>query len=87
MPHAADLTDIIFAGYRTTLVRIETDDGLVGVGECMVRLAPTATRAIIEDIAPCLIGRDPLDREAIWELLFGVMMNRGHNRGIFVEAI
>lgn len=87
VPHAAALTDVIFSGYRTTLVRIETDDGLVGTGECMVRLAPTATRAIIEDIGGLLIGRDPLDREAIWELLFGVMMNRGHNRGIFVEAI
>lgn len=87
VPHAADLTDVIFSGYRTTLVRIETDDGFVGVGECMVRLAPTATRAIIEDIGGLLVGRDPLDREAIWELLFGVMMNRGHNRGMFVEAI
>lgn len=87
VPHAADLTEVIFSGYRTTLVRIETDCGLVGVGECMVRLAPTATRAIISDIASLLIGRDPLDREAIWELLFGVMMNRGHNRGFFVEAI
>jgi len=87
VPHAADLTDVIFSGYRATLVRIETDIGLTGVGECMVRLAPTATRAVVEDIASLLIGRDPLDREAIWELLFGVMMNRGHNRGIFVEAI
>jgi D-arabinonate dehydratase/D-galactarolactone cycloisomerase len=87
VPHAAALTEVIFSGYRTTLVRIETDCGLTGTGECMVRLAPTATRAIVEDIAPILIGRDPLDREAIWELLFGVMMNRGHNRGMFVEAI
>lgn len=87
VPHAADLTDVIFSGYRTTLVLIETNCGLTGVGECMVRLAPTATRAIVEDIAKVLIGRDPLDREAIWELLFGVMMNRGHNRGMFVEAI
>ncbi|MGR3640299.1 mandelate racemase/muconate lactonizing enzyme family protein [Alterinioella nitratireducens] len=87
VPHAEDLTRIIFSGYRTTLVRIETDDGVEGWGECMVRLAPTATRAIIEDIGSVLSGRDPLDREAIWELLFGVMMNRGHNRGMAVEAI
>ena len=87
IPHADQLTDIIFAGYRTTLVRITTDDGLTGVGECMVRLAPTATRAIIEDLAPMLIGRDPLDREAIWHLLFSAMMNRGHHKGFFIEAI
>ena len=87
IPHADQLTDIIFAGYRTTLVRITTDDGMTGVGECMVRLAPTATRAIIQDLAPLLIGRDPMDREAIWHLLFSAMMNRGHHKGFFIEAI
>lgn len=87
VPHASELADVIFRGYRTTLVRIETDSGLVGIGECMVRLAPTATRAVIEDIGQLLIGRDPMDREAIWELLFGTMMNRGHNRGFFIEAL
>lgn len=87
VPHASELADVIFRGYRTTLVRIETDCGLVGIGECMVRLAPTATRAVVEDIGQLLIGRDPMDREAIWELLWGTMMNRGHNRGFFVEAL
>ncbi|HVO87929.1 MAG TPA: hypothetical protein VMV45_05255, partial [Casimicrobiaceae bacterium] len=87
IPHASQLADIVFAGYRTTLVKITTDEGLTGVGECMVRLAPTATRAIIQDLAPMLIGRDPMDREAIWHLLFGAMMNRGHHKGFFIEAI
>jgi D-arabinonate dehydratase/D-galactarolactone cycloisomerase len=87
IPHAAELSSVIFSSYRTTLVRIETDMGISGVGECMVRLTPTATRDIIRDLAPVLIGKDPLDREALWELLFGVMLNRGHNRGFFVEAV
>ncbi len=87
VPHASDLADIIFSGYRTTLVRIETEEGISGVGECMVRLAPTATRDIVRDLAPVLIGRDVLDREAIWELLYGTMMNRGHSRGFYTEAI
>ena len=87
IPHADALAKVIFKGYRTTLVRIETNEGVSGVGECMVRLAPTATRAIVEEVAPVLIGRDPMDREAIWELLYGVMMNRGHSKGFFTEAI
>ena len=87
IPHAAELTDIVFKGYRTTLVRIETDAGIDGVGECIVRLTPTATRDIIRDLAPLLIGKDPMDREALWELLIGAMMNRGHNRGFFIEAV
>jgi len=87
VPHASDLADIIFSGYRTTLVRIRTEHGIDGVGECMVRLTPTATRDIVRDLAPMLIGRDVLDREAIWELLYGTMMNRGHSRGFYTEAI
>ena len=87
VPHASDLTDIIFSGYRTTLVRIRTEEGIDGVGECMVRLTPTATRDIVRDLAPMLVGRDVLDREAIWELLYGTMMNRGHSRGFYTEAI
>jgi len=87
VPHAQVLADTIFSGYRTTLVRIQTEEGIEGVGECMVRLAPTATRDIIRDVAPMLIGRDVLDREAIWELLYGTMMNRGHSRGFYTEAM
>lgn len=87
VPHASALADVIFSGYRTTLVRIQTEEGIAGVGECMVRLAPTATLDIVRDLAPILIGRDVLDREAIWELLYGTMMNRGHSRGFYTEAI
>ncbi|MPS26589.1 MAG: mandelate racemase/muconate lactonizing enzyme family protein [Alcaligenaceae bacterium] len=87
IPHASVLADTIFSGYRTTLVRIQTEFGIEGVGECMVRLAPTATRDIIRDIAPMLIGRDVLDREALWELMYGTMMNRGHSRGFYTEAM
>jgi len=87
VPHASVLADTIFSGYRTTLVRIQTEEGVEGVGECMVRLTPTATRDIIRDLAPMLVGRDVLDREAIWELLYGTMMNRGHSRGFYTEAM
>jgi D-galactarolactone cycloisomerase len=87
VPHASTLADVIFSGYRATLVRVETEEGISGVGECMVRLAPTATRDIIRDLVPMLVGRDVLDREAIWELMYGTMMNRGHSRGFYTEAI
>jgi D-galactarolactone cycloisomerase len=59
----------------------------VGIGECMTRLAPKALQAIIEDLAPILRGRDPQDTEVIWERLYGTMMNRGHSRGFFIEAL
>jgi len=87
IPFPDKLTNVIFRDYRTTLVRVHTDDGVSGVGECMVRLAPTATRDIIDCVKPVLIGADPFDTDVLWEQLWGVMMNRGHNKGFFVEAM
>lgn len=87
LPHAEELASTVFRAYRTTLVRVETDEGVVGVGECMVRLAPLATAAIVDELSPMLIGRDPLDIGYLWELLYGTMMNRGHQKGFFVEAV
>ncbi|MFZ5754106.1 MAG: mandelate racemase/muconate lactonizing enzyme family protein [Bacillota bacterium] len=87
IPHADELEKIVFKEYRVTLVKIDTDEGITGYGECMVRLAPTATRDIVEYVKPLLIGKDPMDTEYIWELLFGTMMNRGHFQGFYIEAI
>ncbi|RMF87568.1 MAG: mandelate racemase/muconate lactonizing enzyme family protein, partial [Nitrospinota bacterium] len=48
------------------LVRVYTDEGLVGIGECFRRQLP-ATKATIEEVlAPLLIGEDPLAIEALW---------------------
>lgn len=87
LPYADELAGIVFKEYRTTLVKITTDEGITGVGECMVRLAPTATRDIVEYVKPILIGADPFDIERIWALLYGAMMNRGHYKGFYIEAI
>src|SRR2546428_12380182 len=80
LPYADQLASVVFGGYRATIVQVCTDDGLVGIGECMTRLAPKALQAIIEDLAPILRGRDPQDTEVLWELLYGTMMNRDHSR-------
>lgn len=87
LPHADELASTVFGAYRTTLVRIETDEGHSGVGECMVRLAPEATASVVDELGPLLVGRDPADVGLIWELMYGTMMNRGHQQGFFVEAI
>lgn len=87
VPRASSTAGLIFAGYRSLLVRIDTDEGLVGAGEGLVRLAPLATAAIVEELATLLIGRDPFDVDVIWEDLYATMVNRGHNRGFMLEAI
>jgi L-alanine-DL-glutamate epimerase-like enolase superfamily enzyme len=87
VPRAGATADVIFAGYRSLLVRIDTDEGLSGVGEGLVRLAPRASAAIVEELRPLLSGRDPRDVDVIWEDLFATMVNRGHTKGFMIEAI
>jgi D-arabinonate dehydratase/D-galactarolactone cycloisomerase len=87
IPYAEQVQDIVFGGYRATIVRITTDDGLVGFGECMTRFAPAALKSIIEELAPLVIGTNPLQPEYTWEIMYASMMNRGHNRGFFIEAM
>lgn len=55
-----------------TLVRIETDEGTVGWGECISQWAEAAlaVKVIIDrGFAPLLIGRSPLEIRSLWELM------------------
>jgi D-galactarolactone cycloisomerase len=45
----------------TCLVRVEADNGLVGVGESYG--APRVAAAIIQELAPIFLGQDPFDHE------------------------
>jgi D-arabinonate dehydratase/D-galactarolactone cycloisomerase len=87
VPHAEQTASTIFKGYRTCLVRVHTDEGLTGVGECMTRLAPQATAAVVSEIGEVLTGIDPVETSVAWELMFALMMNRGHLKGFFMEAL
>lgn len=87
IPYADQVQGIVFGGYRATIVRITTDDGVVGYGESMTRFAPGAVKKIIEELTPLVIGSNPLQPELTWEVMYATMMNRGHNRGFFIEAL
>lgn len=55
-----------------TLARIETDDGLVGWGECISQFPESAlaVKTIVErGYAPLLKGENPLDVERLWSKL------------------
>lgn len=89
--------------FDTTLVRIETDTGIVGYGEAKAAVGGTGTygaltHIINTDLAPALIGEDPCDRARIWELLYNrsrahYALSRGHTfpdlarRGITLSGI
>ena len=47
-------------------VRVYTDEGIVGIGECFHR-QPRVTKMLVEDLLkPSLVGKDPLDTELRW---------------------
>jgi len=69
LPRAIGPSTMLYP-YRTTLlVKISTDEGLVGWGET----APIgAVQALIEQqFAPLLIGQNPLDHRRLWRQLWG----------------
>ena len=73
---------------QTCIVRLATESGLTGWGECHVPLAPRATAAIVLDVlAPILIGQDPLSIELLWKRMYGSQRLRGQIAGYQMEAI
>lgn len=82
------IANVTFNDVYTTIVKIITDEGVDGIGECIARVSPKVTESIINDFfKPILLGRNPLDFEVLWYEMYNIMRGRGHSRGFFVEAI
>jgi L-alanine-DL-glutamate epimerase-like enolase superfamily enzyme len=91
------------ATFDAAILRIETDDGLVGWGEGKNAAGSAGTYAglvhlLNHEVAPRLIGRDPTDISPIWDMLYNGVRHEsaaraGHampelsRRGLSVAAI
>ena len=73
-------------GWRPwTFVRIETDDGLVGWGECSDNRSPYGIAGCVRDMAHLLVGQDPRPVERLyWDMLRATRQNLG---GVTHKAI
>ena len=81
-------TSIYSKFHETTVVRVETSDGIVGWGESQSPVSPNTTATIINDLVyPLIIDADILDVEAIWHNNFTAMRERGHYTGFYIDAI
>ena len=68
------------------VVEVETDDGLVGIGECLGRRGAAGYARFIEEaLAPRLLGRSAHDRRALWGAMRGALT--GRLGGMLVECI
>lgn len=68
------------------LVKVITDEGIVGIGEAW-RLTPLAVAAFIhEALKPRLIGADPTCIEALWRKMYEATFRYGR-KGMVINAI
>ncbi|HEY2972538.1 MAG TPA: mandelate racemase/muconate lactonizing enzyme family protein [Pyrinomonadaceae bacterium] len=79
---------IYSTGIETTLVKVETDTGIVGWGESQSPVAPEITRTIIETLLrPIVIGEDAGAPEILWSRMYQAMRVRGHTGSFLLDAI
>ncbi len=66
-------------GRNFVTLKIETDQGLSGVGDATLNGRELAVASYLQDhVLPCLIGRDPQQIEDIWQYLYkGAYWRRG----------
>ncbi|HYM69067.1 MAG TPA: galactonate dehydratase [bacterium] len=50
-------------------VKVETDAGVVGWGECTTEWKTRAVAGCVEDLAPFVVGEDPLRVEHLWQVM------------------
>ena len=71
------------------LVRLESDEGMVGWGEAITQFpeASFAAQAIISGMSDVVVGRDPVQTTAIWHDLRERAWWYGHGGGVASSAI
>src|SRR2546430_3891517 len=76
----------LFVG-RQVLVRVTTDEGLVGWGECFAYGVPLAVCAVVEEaLAPLVVGQDPTRIEHLVDTMQRALMIWGR-RGLAMMAV
>jgi D-galactarolactone cycloisomerase len=66
------------------LVEIETDDGLIGWGECYGPAPITA--AVVASMSTLLIGEDPLRTDYLWRKIYSSLRDHGQ-KGVVIEGL
>ncbi len=85
------ITDVrVFLHYSVwrniTFVRIDTDEGITGIGEATIRNKETAVKAAIENhLRPMVIGMSPFDIEKFFHMAF--IRDPWRNGAVFNTAI
>ena len=92
-----DLTSVVLKSYEYpnggwVLVRVKTEAGVEGVGECFVPDPHGGSARAAKDLIDCSLGRavlgeDVLDTEKIWEKMYEICCGLYDRRGLAVHCI
>ena len=74
---------------RPVICKINTDEGIYGLGEASVAIVTGAYAAaeMMKDLSHFIIGENPLKHELIWERLFKQSFWGKGNGGVVMAAI
>ncbi len=76
------------AYFETVFVKVITTDGLIGWGEALAPVAPEVVQTIVEQLlSPVLVGKNPLDGNRLWNMMYDLMRVRGYYGGFMIDAI
>ena len=87
------VTTAIDGSQDDLVVRVHTDEGIIGVGE--VDAPPTIVKAIIEaptshgwsrGLGETILGANPLEVEKVWDLMYSATIYHGR-RGVVISAM
>lgn len=86
LPRAQRTAQGDWASLDILVVEVETAGGVVGIGEGLARRSSPAYATMVDTVlAPLALGRNALDRRAIWKAMRGALT--GRPGGQIVEAI
>jgi D-galactarolactone cycloisomerase len=66
------------------VVEIETDSGPTGWGECYGPARMTA--AVVDSVAPWLVGEDPLRTDHLWQMIYARLRDHGQ-KGVVIQGL
>jgi D-galactarolactone cycloisomerase len=86
LPKAQRTSQGDFPAVEILVVEVETESGIVGIGEGLARRGSRGYAALVDDVlTPLLLGQDARDRRKLWRAMRGALT--GRPGGQLVEAI
>ena len=73
-----------YATRMAMIVEIETNNGVVGWGECYGPAWMTA--AVVKSVSPMLIGADPLRTDWPWQEIYATLRDHGQ-KGVVIQGL